>query len=298
MSTHVVSMTGFGRARAQLGSRTVGVEIRSLNHRGLDIKLRAYETQLAPEIEGEILRLVRQSLARGSISIALRDETGDSQGGALDEGRVRQLHAALDGLRRSLGLVEPVDLATVGTFLSATKGGPAPEVAAAAWPSLAPAIEAALGELLAMRQREGAAIRADLERRLASLRGLATRIAELTASVPGRAARRLEERLISLLAGNQAVEPARLAQEVALLAERLDVSEELVRLGAHFDHLAALLNGQGKEAPGRRIDFLAQEIGRELNTLGGKIQDAAVAALVIDSKAELEKLREQAQNIE
>jgi uncharacterized protein (TIGR00255 family) len=89
-----------------------------------------------------------------------------------------------------------------------------------------------------------------------------------------------------------------LAQEVALLADRLDVSEELVRLRAHFDHLATLLNGQGKEAPGRRIDFLAQEIGRELNTLGGKIQDAAVAALIIDSKAELEKLREQAQNIE
>jgi uncharacterized protein (TIGR00255 family) len=298
MSTRVVSMTGFGRARAQLGSRTVGLEIRSLNHRGLDVKLRAYETQLAPEIEGEILRLVRQSLARGSVSVSLRDDTGDGQGSVLDEGRVRQLHAALDGIRRSLGLADPVDLATVGTFMCATKSGPAPEIGAAAWPSLAPAIEAALGELLAMREREGAVICTDLERRLVSLRELANRVAELTASVPGRAARRLEERLVSLTAGNQAVDPARLAQEVALLADRLDVSEELVRLRAHFDHLATLLNGQGKEAPGRRIDFLAQEIGRELNTLGGKIQDAAVAALIIDSKAELEKLREQAQNIE
>jgi uncharacterized protein (TIGR00255 family) len=274
------------------------VEIRSLNHRGLDVKLRAYETQLAPEIEGEILRLVRQSLARGSVVISLRDDTGDGQGGALDESRVRQLHAALDGVRRSLGLVEAVDLATVGTFMSALKSGPSPEIVAAAWPSLAPAMESALGELLSMREREGTVIRADLERRLDSLRGLANRITELTATVPGRAARRLEERLLSLVGGNQAVDPARLAQEVALLAERLDVSEELVRLGAHFDHLATLLNGQGKEAPGRRIDFLAQEIGRELNTLGGKIQDAAVAALIIDSKAELEKLREQAQNIE
>jgi len=298
MSTRVVSMTGFGRARAQLGARTVGVEIRSLNHRGLDIKLRAYETQLAPEIEGEILRLVRQSLARGSISISLRDDTGDGQGGVLDEGRVRQVHAALDGIRRSLGLAEPVDLTTVGTFMSALKSGPAPELVAAEWPSLAPAIEAALGELWGMREREGAVIRADLDRRLGSLRELANRVAELTGSVPGRAARRLEERLSSLVGGNQVVDPARLAQEVALLADRLDVSEELVRLRAHFDHLAALLNGQGKEAPGRRIDFLAQEIGRELNTLGGKIQDAAVAALIIDSKAELEKLREQAQNIE
>ena len=232
MSTRVVSMTGFGRARAQLGSRTVGLEIRSLNHRGLDVKLRAYETQLAPEIEGEILRLVRQSLARGSVSVSLRDDTGDGQGSVLDEGRVRQLHAALDGIRRSLGLADPVDLATVGTFMCATKSGPAPEIGAAAWPSLAPAIEAALGELLAMREREGAVICTDLERRLVSLRELANRVAELTASVPGRAARRLEERLVSLTAGNQAVDPARLAQEVALLADRLDVSEELVRLRA------------------------------------------------------------------
>jgi uncharacterized protein (TIGR00255 family) len=237
-------------------------------------------------------------LARGSISISLRDDTGDGQGGVLDEGRVRQVHAALDGIRRSLGLAEPVDLTTVGTFMSALKSGPAPELVAAEWPSLAPAIEAALGELWGMREREGAVIRADLDRRLGSLRELANRVAELTGSVPGRAARRLEERLSSLVGGNQVVDPARLAQEVALLADRLDVSEELVRLRAHFDHLAALLNGQGKEAPGRRIDFLAQEIGRELNTLGGKIQDAAVAALIIDSKAELEKLREQAQNIE
>jgi uncharacterized protein (TIGR00255 family) len=120
----------------------------------------------------------------------------------------------------------------------------------------------------------------------------------LAAAIPGRAARRLEERLAALVASTPAIEPARLAHEVAVLAERLDVSEELVRLGAHFDHLGQLLEGKGPDTPGRRIDFLAQEIGREFNTLGGKIQDAAISALVIDGKAELEKLREQAQNIE
>ena len=291
-------MTGFGRARATLGQRTLGVEIRSLNHRGLDIKLRAYDAQLAPEIEAEILRMVRQALARGSVAISLRDETADGQGGGLDTARVRQLHQALDGLRQDLGLPGPLDLGTVGTFMGATKTGPATEIPPSSWQALEPAMATALAGLCGMREHEGAAISADLRQRLINLRGLVERISELAAQVPGRAARRLEERLAALIGGNPVIDPARLAQEVALLADRLDVSEEIARLRAHFDHLATLLDGKGADAPGRRIDFLAQEIGRELNTLGGKIQDAAIAALVIDGKAELEKLREQAQNIE
>jgi len=298
MNHKVVSMTGFGRARATLGPRTVGVEIRSLNHRGLDIKLRAYDAQLAPEIESEILRLVRQTLARGSVAISLRDETTDGQGGVLDVAHVRQLHQVLDRLRQEMGLPGPLDLGTVGTFMGATKAGPATEIPATSWLALAPAVEAALASLCAMRKHEGEAIRADLERRLANMRTLVARISELAELVPGRAGRRLEERLTTLVGANPAIDPARLAQEVALLADRLDVSEEIARLRAHFEHLATLLDGKGADAPGRRIDFLAQEIGREFNTLGGKIQDAAIAALVIDGKAELEKLREQAQNIE
>jgi uncharacterized protein (TIGR00255 family) len=185
--------------------------------------------------------------------------------------------------------------------MAATSAGPRTEIPASSWQDLAPAMEAALAGLCSMRAQEGVAIRTDLEQRLANLRGLLEQISDLTASVPGRAGRRLEERLATLVGGNPAftmVDSTRLAQEVALLADRLDVSEEIARLRAHFDHLATLLEGKAKDAPGRRIDFLAQEIGRELNTLGGKIQDAAIAALVIDGKAELEKLREQAQNIE
>ncbi len=298
MSRKLVSMTGFGRARAVLGQRTVGVEIRSLNHRGLDIKLRAYDAQLAPEIETEILRMVRQSLARGSVSISLRDETAGGQGGVLDTTRVRQIHAALDTLRQDMGLPEPLDLGTVGTFMGAFGTEPTTEIPPSSWQALQPAIATALESLCSMREHEGAAISTDLRLRLTNLRGLVERISDLAALVPGRAARRLEERLAALIAGNPALDPARLAQEVAQLADRLDVSEEIVRLRAHFDHLATLLGGKGADAPGRRIDFLVQEIGRELNTLGGKIQDAAIAALVIDGKAELEKLREQAQNIE
>lgn len=291
-------MTGFGRANATLGRRTVGVEIRSLNHRGLDVKLRAYDIQLAPEIETEILQLVRRKTARGSIAISLRGEAGSGEDDPFGIARVRQMHSALDNLRQQLGQSEPLDLAAVGPFLSAAKLAAAIEIPASSWDNLAPAVETALANLCAMRAREGAAIRADLEQRLTSMRALVEEISGLAAGIPGRAARRLEERLTALLGATPAVDPARLAQEVAILAERFDVSEELVRLRSHFDHLAALLGGQSKDAPGRRIDFLAQEIGREINTLGAKIQDAAILSLVVDAKAELEKLREQAQNIE
>jgi uncharacterized protein (TIGR00255 family) len=276
----------------------VSLEVRSLNHRGLDVKVRAHELRLAPEIEIEMLRMVRARITRGSVAINVSDEGMTGPGAGVDLARVRQIQGALDGLRRELGLGSPVDLATVGEYLSASRTSPAAELPGTCWPELGAALAAALDGLLAMRAQEGAAIVDDLRGRLGNLRALVERIASLAAAVPGRAARRLEERLAVLAATTPAIDPGRLAHEVAVLAERLDVSEEIARLRAHFEHLGSLLGGQSKDAPGRRLDFLAQEIGRELNTLGGKIQDSAVAALVIDSKAELEKLREQAQNIE
>src|SRR5450759_3721232 len=139
MTNQLVSMTGFGRASAALGSRTVSVEIRSLNHRGLDVKVRAHDLRLAPEIETEMLRMVRGRLTRGSVTLSVSDETTDASGATVDVARVRQLHAVLDGLRKELGLAEPADLATVGAFLGVSRTGPAAEVTAACWPALAPA---------------------------------------------------------------------------------------------------------------------------------------------------------------
>ncbi len=299
MKRQLISMTGFGRARASLGQRTVVVEIRSLNHRGLDLKLRSVDLQVAPEIEGEIVRKVRHSLVRGSVTVSLRDESSDPLGSRwLDLPRLRQMHASLESLRAELGLAQAVDLATLGSFLSTSKVSTVNEVPASDWPALAPAVDSALAGLAAMRAEEGSAIRRDLDLRLGNLHTVVDKISGLADGLPSRAARRLDERLSSLLSPGVSVDPARLAQEVALLAERLDVSEELARLRAHLDHLGGLLDGNGTDAPGRRIDFLAQEIGREFNTLGSKVQDSAISALVIDGKAELEKLREQAQNVE
>jgi uncharacterized protein (TIGR00255 family) len=165
----------------------------------------------------------------------------------------------------------------------------------ALWEALRPAVEKALAELVATRRREGAALAEDIGGRVTRLGELVGQIRAAAAALPERFARRIEERLASLR-DQPGFEPGRVAQEAALMAERLDVSEELVRLETHLGHLAELARAPG--AVGRKLDFVVQEVGRELNTIGSKAQDAGVAALVIDGKAELERLREQAQNVE
>jgi uncharacterized protein (TIGR00255 family) len=148
---------------------------------------------------------------------------------------------------------------------------------------------------VATRRREGAALADDLRARLHRLRGLVGQIRAAAAGLPERFSRRIEDRLAALR-GQPGFEPGRVAQEAALMAERLDVTEELVRLDTHLGHLDEL--GRAAGSVGRKLDFIVQEVGRELNTIGSKAQDAHVAGLVIEGKAELEKLREQAQNIE
>jgi uncharacterized protein (TIGR00255 family) len=188
---------------------------------------------------------------------------------------------------------EPISLRTVASFMRAT----APESVAGEqlWEVLRPAIESALAELRSTRAREGAALAKDLAAHHARIGQLAAEIGTKAAALPASFARRLEDR-VAALRGAPGLDAGRLAQEVALLAERLDVSEELVRLGAHLTLVADLLKAGG--AIGRKLDFVIQEIGRELNTIASKAQDAGISSLVIDAKAALEKMREQAQNVE
>ena len=292
------SMTGFGRGVAQVGARRLVVEVRSLNGRGIDIKIRGRDFDLPPAVEIEMVATLRTRLARGTVSVLVRDEGSESAPPtSMDPVAIRRAHEILEGLRRDLGLAQPVDLATVAAFLAGPAAGHVRREELS-WDGIKPAIEQAVSELQAMRAREGAVLAVDLNQRLERLRVLATKIGESAAGMPTRAARKLQERLATVLLGSAAIDPERLAQEVALLAERLDVSEELVRLRTHLDHMGTLFAGAAPETPGRKIDFLVQEIGRELNTIGSKVQDAPITALVVEAKAELEKLREQAQNIE
>jgi uncharacterized protein (TIGR00255 family) len=290
-------MTGFGRATVECGGKRLRIEVRSVNHRGLDLKIRSQ----SPDIycDAEITRLVRSTVERGAVTVSIREEAigvGAADGSAtvIDERRARAVHAALERLRHELGLPDPTTLATVAAFMGAVPGGP--ELAGEAlWEVLRPGVEGALAGLRTTRAREGAALAADLAARASKLRTGARAIADGAAALPDRFARRLEERLAPVreLPG---FEPGRLAQEAALMAERLDVSEEITRLRTHLDYVEEILTEPG--AVGRKLDFVIQEIGRELNTIGSKAQDAHIAGLVIDGKVELEKIREQAQNIE
>jgi len=297
MSTSLLSMTGFGRGMAESGAQRLMVEIRSLNGRGIDVKVRGRDLEVPATVETEIGRAIRAQVVRGTVTVSIREEGVDSSEAIIDLAVVRQTHAILERLRVEIGLAQPVDLATVATFLA----GPAARHVRRdemAWEALRPAVEQALRELQVMRVREGAALAVDLRQRLDRLRGLAAKIAEAASSLPTRAARKLEERLAAAASSSAVIDPGRMAQEVAILAEKLDVSEELVRLRTHLDHLGELFAGAAPEAAGRKIDFLVQEVGREINTIGSKVQDAPIGALVVEGKAELEKLREQAQNIE
>jgi uncharacterized protein (TIGR00255 family) len=297
MSTCLMSMTGFGRGIAEVGARRLVVEIRSLNGRGSEVKVRGRDLDVPAVLEAEIVRAVRAQVVRGTVAVAIRAEGVQAPEALIDLAVVRQAHAVLESLRRELGLAQPVDLSTVAAFLA---GPVARQVRddEMTWEEVRPAVEQAVQEMQAMRAREGAALATDLGQRLDRLRALAAKIAEAAAGLPTRAARKLEERLASVATSAVALDPGRLAQEVALLAEKLDVSEELVRLHTHLAHLSELFAGAGLEASGRKIDFLVQEVGREINTIGSKVQDAPIATLVVEGKAELEKLREQAQNIE
>jgi uncharacterized protein (TIGR00255 family) len=284
-------MTGFGRGSVDAGERRVRVEIRSVNHRGLDLKIRSSESDAF--CDTEIARAVRAAVERGAVTVLIRDESAAASAG-IDEARVRALHGALERLRQELKIHEPVTLGTIGAYLGASHGSALS--GETLWELLRPAVAAALEELTAMRTREGAALAVDLGARRARLGELAATLRARAATLPERFAQRLHERLGDRNVGQLGIDPGRLAQEVALMAERLDVSEELVRLETHLGHLGEILKGSG--AMGRKLDFVVQEIGRELNTVASKAQDAEMAAVVIDAKAELEKLREQAQNVE
>jgi uncharacterized protein (TIGR00255 family) len=288
----VQSMTGFGRAGVAVASRRLSVEVRSTNHRGLDVKVRGRELDAACELE--IHRCVRAAVERGSVAVTVHDEAETT--GALDRDGLRILHGELEGLRQELGLAEPVGMTALAAFAQALASGGRARPPDELWAALRPALEAALAGLAETRAREGRALALDIGRRLATLGGLVEQLGARSQGLAAKAAGRLEQRLGALVAGG--VDAGRLAQEIALLADRLDVTEELTRLGTHLEHLAELARPDRPGAVGRRIDFLIQEVGRELNTIGSKAQDAEVAALVIDAKAELEKIREQAQNVE
>ena len=294
-------MTGYGRGVVERGGVRATVDVRAVNHRFLDLKLRPGQVPAA--IEDAIAARVRGAIERGAVTVSVQLAGGAPGGTRIDGDAAARVHRALVELADRLALPGP-DLALVlaqpGVVIADDAPGDVADDAAGDGPPAATAValdalDAALAQLDAMRTAEGAALAAELRLRLDELAGIRTQLAVLAAAVPQHVARRLAERVKRLIE-DTAVEPARLAQEVALLADRADVTEELVRLASHLDQARALVDGPG--AVGRRLDFLVQEIGRELNTIGAKSATVEISAAVVAAKATLEKLREQVQNAE
>jgi uncharacterized protein (TIGR00255 family) len=310
------SMTGYGRGVAEHGELRVTVEIRAVNHRFLDIKLRGAPVGAA--IEDAVAVRVRNAIERGAITVSIgvaapfarTSASADDQAHA-PESDDRSRASAVDARTHGIDVAAADRAHRVLAELAARLAVPGPDlalvlaqpgvVAAAdrldddrAVAGVRAALDRALVQLDGMRTAEGAALAAELRGRLDEIAALRAQIAALAAAIPRDLARRLRERIQRLV--DDAVDPARIAQEVALLADRADVTEELVRLTSHLDQAGTLLGGAG--AVGRRLDFLVQEIGRELNTIGAKSASAEVTTAVIAAKATLEKIREQVQNIE
>jgi uncharacterized protein (TIGR00255 family) len=290
-------MTGYGRGVAERDGRRAEVEIRSVNHRFMDVKLRG--SPLDAQIEERVSARIRERVTRGSITVAIRLEGNGSSGAVrIDQEAARRIHRELVALASSLAIPAQVSLdllcAQPGVIVPIESDRSSDAVVDCA----CEAVDRALEDLIAMRDAEGESLARDMVLRMEHLASLTADLSRHVALAPQEAERRLRDRLGRLMSQSKvAVDEARLAQEVAILADRMDVTEELVRIQSHIGQLSELMS-QRASAIGRRLDFLVQELGREYNTIASKSQSADIARLVVEAKAELEKVREQVQNIE
>ena len=287
-------MTGYGRAQARLPLGGFRIEVRSVNGRYLDVRVNLPFADA--ELETVLVRLLRDRLERGRIDVTVVEESSEGAARVRPNLALASAHRdALEAIRAGLGLPDPVRLELIAAqrgVLEMVPAGEPERIHDAVQRGVAEALEG----LVRSRAEEGAALVVDLRARVAAIREAAFRLRSAAAAAPEAARRRLQARLDELLGSAARVDPARLATEVALLATRADVHEELVRMESHLDRVDALLGGGGPV--GRKLDFLCQELGREANTISAKIDDLAAVTEMLQIKVEVERMREQAQNLE
>jgi len=287
------SMTGFGAGDAPIGGGQLSLELRALNHRFVDVRVR-----LPPEIGDQgsfVEQLVRERLERGRVDVSVRLSGAALPPARFSAERARSLHATLSSLKDELAPGTELTFATLAGFAPLLLE-PAVADVEEVRRALVTALERAYVDLVRMRETEGAELSRELGERLSSARHLAQSIRERSGTLVELQRARLRERLERLLSGTAPLDSTRLESEVAVMADRSDITEELARLDSHFQQFATLLASSGPV--GRQLDFLLQEVARELNTTGAKSQDAPVAQLVVKTKVEVERMREQVQNVE
>ena len=289
------SMTGFGRRQTPWQDGSVTVEMRSVNHRFLEIACRL--PRPLSHLEDAFKKAIQQRCARGRIDITVTVQGGKSRTGSvnLDQPLAKQYHQALRTLKKSLKLSGSIDLALMAGLRDVVSISDQPTED----PKLAKTVQQlttkALTDLEDMRTREGKALAEDMRARIQTIRGHQTLIAGRSPLLAQEAFNRMKGRVEKLLE-SEIPDPTRLYQELAVYADRGDITEEIVRLDSHMIQFEQTLNRT--ESVGKTLDFLLQEIGREVNTIGSKANDADIAGHVVQMKAELERIREQVQNVE
>lgn len=291
----VFSMTGYGRGEVKKDGVETVVEIRSVNNRFCDITLRI--PKALSKYEQELKDLVKKRITRGKINISIAIKSPDEKylGVRADKDIAKAYFNLLDNLRRELGLEGGVRLEHLLTFSDIFSFESESDLEPDSLQTVKEALEMALEDLIKTRQKEGQQLARDLTQRMKNLRRFLDKIEKLSAKrVQGRLEKLREK--VKNLTGLDTIDHQRLEMEVALLADRTDVTEECVRLKSHNDHFLNILKTGG--VVGRKLDFLLQEMNREANTIGAKASDAEISHIVVEIKEAVEKIREQVQNLE
>lgn len=292
----IKSMTAYASAESSTNELMVSTEIRAYNSRYLDIALRvpsgyiALEEKLKELISGQVMR------GRLEVKIQIKNDSEETNGFEIDRLKAQSFHSVLDQLRAEFGVKSEISLELLLSPGGIIKPVEAAKDTDAIWPAVKDCISQALDQLDVMRKREGDFIARDLFARLERIERRLDQIKSKSSGLLALYQQQLKERVLLLTQNMVDIDAGRIAQEAAILADRSDISEEIVRAASHLMQFRHLM--QSDEPAGRKLNFLLQELHREFNTMGSKVGSAEVSHIIIDVKSELEKIREQIQNVE
>lgn len=291
----ILSMTGFGRAEAVLNGRDITVELRSVNSRYFEYSSRIPRS--CNFMDAKLKKLLNEQIGRGKVELSLTIQTVDAADTMVDVNLelARSYQQAMEALSTELGVKNDVTAGMLARFPDVLQTRRADTDEEALWADVSQVCAAALEKFIAMRAAEGEKMKADVLNRLAFIEDAVTRIEALSAGRVSAYTQRLTEKLNKLLE-DRGIDEARILTEAAIFADKTAVDEETVRLRSHIGQYRAML--ELDEPVGRKLDFLTQELNRETNTIGSKCQELDITRIVVDVKGEIEKIREQIQNIE
>ncbi len=289
------SMTGYGRAQQQIDGRDITVEIKSVNHRFFEFSARA--PRMYGYVEEKLKSYIQGQISRGKVEVGVTLQSFDA--GNVSVAINRELAGAYVRSLRDLGhefhLQDDLTLSSVSRFTDIFTVSKEPEDEEAVWSAVKTVVDEAVVKFVNMRMVEGERLKADLLARLALIESRVAIVVEQSPRTVEAYRERLSAKIAEVLADRQ-IDEARIITEAAIFADRIAVDEETVRLSSHIAQFRDILTHD--EPVGRKLDFLVQEINREINTIGSKAQDVSIAQIVVDMKSEVEKIREQIQNIE